>query len=309
MVSKAAKIRLGLFLSVGISILILFFIVVAGRHLMQSQDIYFIEFENYSVTGLHVGGTVNYNGIPVGRIEEIKIKPNDVTKVVIKVGLDKGTPIKSDCEAILIWVGITGVKAVEIRGGTNQATDLKPKSFIRRGVSSLDDISTRALTIAEKIDVIATNISSMTNPENQANLAGILGKTNSILAATETDLASTLQSLSVLAANAAEMSRKLNSSLDRVNNVLTSAELDSLVANINNISAQLKEAGIQNLIGQLSETTSKTGSMVSNVDRLLISNRANLTEILESLREASENFNEFSRQIADQPSIILRGNR
>lgn len=149
----------------------------------------------------------------------------------------------------------------------------------------------------------------MTNPENQANLAGILGKTNSILAATETDLASTLQSLSVLAANAAEMSRKLNSSLDRVNNVLTSAELDSLVANINNISAQLKAADLQNLIGQLSETTSKTGSMVSNVDRLLISNRANLTEILESLREASENLNEFSRQIADQPSIILRGNR
>ncbi|HQF67882.1 MAG TPA: MlaD family protein [Candidatus Cloacimonadota bacterium] len=309
MVSKAAKIRLGLFLSVGISILVLFFIVVAGRHLMQSQDIYFIEFENYSVTGLHVGGTVNYNGIPVGRVEEIKIKPNDVTKVVLKVGLDKGTPIKSDSEAILIWVGITGVKAVEIRGGNNQAADLKPKSFIRRGVSSLDDISTRALTIAEKIDVIATNISSMTNPENQANLAGILGKTNSILAATETDLASTLQSLSVLAANAAEMSRKLNSSLDRVNNVLTSAELDSLVANINSISAQLKEADIQNLIGQLSETTSKTGSMVSNVDRLLISNRANLTEILESLREASENLNEFSRQIADQPSIILRGNR
>ena len=309
MVSKAAKIRLGLFLSVGISILVLFFIVVAGRHLMQSQDIYFIEFENYSVTGLHVGGTVNYNGIPVGRVEEIKIKPNDVTKVVLKVGLDKGTPIKSDSEAILIWVGITGVKAVEIRGGNNQAADLKPKSFIRRGVSSLDDISTRALTIAEKIDVIATNISSMTNPENQANLAGILGKTNSILAATETDLASTLQSLSVLAANAAEMSRKLNSSLDRVNNVLTSAELDSLVANINSISAQLKEADIQNLIGQLSETTSKTGSVVSNVDRLLISNRANLTEILESLREASENLNEFSRQIADQPSIILRGNR
>lgn len=309
MVSKAAKIRLGLFLSVGISILVLFFIVVAGRHLMQSQDIYFIEFENYSVSGLNVGGTVNYNGIPVGRIEEIKIKPNDVTKVVLKVGLDKGTPIKSDSEAILIWVGITGVKAVEIRGGTNQAADLKPKSFIRRGVSSLDDISTRALTIAEKIDVIATNISSMTNPENQANLAGILGKTNSILAATETDLASTLQSLSVLAANAAEMSRKLNSSLDRVNNVLTSAELDSLVANINNISAQLKAADLQNLISQLSETTSKTGSMVSNVDRLLISNRANLTEILESLREASENLNEFSRQIADQPSIILRGNR
>ena len=293
MVSKAAKIRLGLFLSVGISILVLFFIVVAGRHLMQSQDIYFIEFENYSVSGLNVGGTVNYNGIPM----------------VLKVGLDKGTPIKSDSEAILIWVGITGVKAVEIRGGTNQAADLKPKSFIRRGVSSLDDISTRALTIAEKIDVIATNISSMTNPENQANLAGILGKTNSILAATETDLASTLQSLSVLAANAAEMSRKLNSSLDRVNNVLTSAELDSLVANINNISAQLKAADLQNLIGQLSETTSKTGSMVSNVDRLLISNRANLTEILESLREASENLNEFSRQIADQPSIILRGNR
>ena len=118
-----------------------------------------------------------------------------------------------------------------------------------------------------------------------------------------------MANLNVLATNTAALSQKLNTSVDRVNTILTAAELDSLVANVALISAQLRDARIASLIDELNTTTVKAGTLVTNLDRTLITNRANLSETLESLREASENLNEFSRQIADQPSILLRGNR
>ncbi len=309
MVSKAAKVRLGVFVAVGLGLLALFAFVVAGKSLVNREDIYYIEFADYSVSGLQTGGTVKYRGIPVGRVEDIRIHPKDVTRVILTVSVAKGTPIKADSEAILAFVGITGVKAVEIQGGSNQSAPLKPKGYIKAGKSSLEDISVKALTIAEKIDLIATNLASLTNAENRENISGILQQSNSLLTDAKGGLSETLANLNVLATNTAALSQKLNTSVDRVNTILTAAELDSLVANVALISAQLRDARIASLIDELNTTTVKAGTLVTNLDRTLITNRANLSETLESLREASENLNEFSRQIADQPSILLRGNR
>jgi ABC-type transporter Mla subunit MlaD len=421
MISKAAKIRLGVFVTAGTGLLVLFFAVVAGNRLVERRDVYYIQFSNYSVTGLQVGGAVNYQGIRVGRVDEIKIDPKDVTKIIITVSLDSGTPIKEDTEAVLTLVGITGIKAVEIRGGSNEARLMKPGSFIRSGKSMIDDISGRAVSIADKIDQIASNISNLTDEENRRNMADILRQTSLLLADTRSNLATTLQSLNRIAANTAEVtaglgdnitrltdnvtknldsistsatrtigslgddtsrnldslttatiasieeltstlnkelslisanlnqsisdinsqttaliedtnfyinnigshsdamilettkqiteiSMNLNSSLDRINQLLASQEFDNLIANVNALSTQLMDANVKGLVGELQTTISKAGTLITNIDRTLIRNRANLTETLESLREASENLNEFSRQISDQPSLLLRGN-
>ena len=94
MVSKAAKIRLGIFLTIGAILIIIFAAVVAGSRLVEKKDIYYIEFEDYSVSGLQVGSSVNYRGIKIGRVEAVKINPKDVSKIIITISVDRGTPIK-----------------------------------------------------------------------------------------------------------------------------------------------------------------------------------------------------------------------
>ncbi|HNQ43757.1 MAG TPA: MlaD family protein, partial [Candidatus Cloacimonadota bacterium] len=195
MVSKATKIRLGIFLAAGSFLIILFAAAVAGNRLTQKFDRYYIMFEDYPVGGLQVGGSVNYQGIKVGRVEDIKIDPKNVRRVNITISVDGGTPIKEDTEAVLSLVGITGLKAVDIRGGSNEAPLLKPGSFIKSGSTMLDDISVRALSIAEKIDLIAANVSEITDAENRANIANILLQTGLILETTRENLSSTLASL------------------------------------------------------------------------------------------------------------------
>lgn len=487
MLSKAQKVRLGAFITVGSLLLLAILIAIAGNRLVEKKDIYYISFENYSVTGLQVGGSVNYRGIKIGRVEDIKIDPKDVARVIITVSVERGTPIKVDTQATLVFMGITGIKAVELSGGTNAAAMLKPKSFIKTGTTMIEDISDRALSIADKIDVIASNIGKLTDDENRRNIADILRQTSMLLDDTRSNLSSTMSSLNLVAANTArltgglnetitritdtfvdnvnkltdtstsnisdiskntqsnlnritdsatsgissvsdnanrmmnrmsdevaqkldiltrsatvsldsislattgslraltktttsnidslglatknsieslvtqlntelqtvsksldssineinnnanllladtrtqlnqlgdnsnqmilgttrqiaDLSAQINRSLQRVNSIIESPQMESIVSNLNILSGQLAQANMKDLVAELVVILNKAGTAISNIDRTILRNRANLNETLESLREASANLNEFSKQIADQPSIIIRGN-
>ncbi|HPF09664.1 MAG TPA: MlaD family protein, partial [Candidatus Cloacimonadota bacterium] len=216
MVSKATKVRLGIFLAIGFIAILLFAIAVAGNRLTQKWDTYYIMFKDYPVSGLQVGGTVNYQGIKVGQVQAVKIDPEDVSKVIITINVEPGTPIKEDTEAVLSLVGITGLKAVEIKGGTNEAKNMQPESFIKAGSTMLDDISDRALSIAEKIDVIAANIGEITNNENQESIARILSETSLLLADTRANLGGTLASLNRIAENTAGVTEDFGKNLERL---------------------------------------------------------------------------------------------
>ena len=234
MVSKATKVRLGVFLAIGSLLILVFAAAVAGNRLTQKWDTYYIEFVDYPVSGLQVGGTVNYQGIKVGRVEDIKIDPDNVLKVQVRINIEPGTPIKDDTEAVLSLIGITGLKAVEIRGGTNEARTIKPGGNIKAGSTMIDDISERAISIAEKIDLIAANINEITNEQKRENLAKILQETSGILETTSIKLSGTLDAFSRIANNTADLTDDLSRNMD----FLT----QNLAGNINDISDSAVES-------------------------------------------------------------------
>jgi phospholipid/cholesterol/gamma-HCH transport system substrate-binding protein len=300
-VSKAANIRLGIFVVSGIVLLVLFFSLVVGNRLMQKKDTYYIRFKDYSVYGLQVGAAVYYNGIHIGHVSKASIDPRDVANVILALNLERGTPIKEDSEAILIYVGITGTKAVEIRGGTNEARNLEPGSYVKVGSTQLEDISGKAGSIIEKVEQIAENLAKITDEENFQNLGTTLENLNQLAVHSDTLIVSTTRQIE-------DISLKLNTSLDRINQILTSTASDSLITNLNSLTAQLSQTDIKGTVEDLSGAINELRRLITNVDRTLVRNQVNLDDTLESLREASDNLNEFSRQISDQPSILLRKN-
>ncbi len=421
MASKSARIRLGIFVVAGVALIALFFALVIGKQLTHKRETYFLRFTNQSVFGLQAGASVYYKGIPVGTVDKVGIDPKDVESVILTLGIDSSATLKEDCEAVLVYMGITGTKAVEILGGTNAAKDLKSGSYIKTGVTKIEEISGQAVSIVDKVDRIASNLDQLTAEENQANLASILSETSGLIRETRAKLSVTLNSLNQIAQSTkgftegaggsferiadnltanldtistvasrnidrigertstsldsltistraslealtsdlsrqlasisasldksiseinsstnlmladtrqqltkigassdslilmttrdiATVSFKINTAMDRVNQVLASAEMDTLVKNLNTLTAKLNEANIAGLAEELTVTVHKAGNLITNIDRTLIRNRVNLNDTLENLREATENLNDFARQISDQPALILRGN-
>ena len=107
MVTAAQRIRLGIFLAVAATLLVITLGVVAGSKLLERRDQYSIRYRDISVGGLETGADVKYSGIRVGRVDDIRIDPADVTAVIVDISVREGTPIKEDSEASIVTMGIT----------------------------------------------------------------------------------------------------------------------------------------------------------------------------------------------------------
>jgi hypothetical protein len=95
----------------------------------QSEDLkrYRI-FYRGAVAGLSNGAEVEYNGIPVGRVVDIRIDLDDIQKVQVTIEIHtRLVEIRSDARAFLVTNTPSGVVSIGIRGGTNEAMVLEPK--------------------------------------------------------------------------------------------------------------------------------------------------------------------------------------
>ncbi|MBN2830607.1 MAG: MCE family protein [Candidatus Cloacimonetes bacterium] len=283
-VSKAQKIRLGVFVFSGFMLIAVLIAIVAGNKLMEKRDIFYIEYSDSSVNGLSTGGAVKYHGIDIGRVDKIEISPDDITMVVVTISVERGTPIKEDVEATLVPVGITGLKSIEITGGTNASQLLPPKSKIPSGVSAFDNITGKAESIAEKLEILVANLNEITNPKTQRQISEIVSTTNDIVSENKDALFNTMSNLEQITDNA-----------------------NSLVENLSVFSNDLEGIDVKQLIQNLNITIERTNTAVNNIDKMVLKNRTNIDETMDTLRETIENLNEFAKQINENPSILIRG--
>ena len=97
----------------------------------QHYDEYRINFHG-PVSGLSVGGEVQFNGIKVGEVTRIDLDPADANLIHTDIRIQHGTPVRVDSIATTAAQGITGVKFVQISPGSRQQPLLREASDARR---------------------------------------------------------------------------------------------------------------------------------------------------------------------------------
>jgi phospholipid/cholesterol/gamma-HCH transport system substrate-binding protein len=87
-------------------------------HSIRQQGPLRIVFEG-SASGLHKGGSVNFDGVQIGEIKSLKL--DNPRKVVAFVMVDNSAPIRKDTIVGLEFQGLTGVAAISLVGGAATA--------------------------------------------------------------------------------------------------------------------------------------------------------------------------------------------
>ena len=85
---------------------------------IQQQGPLRIVFEG-SASGLHKGGSVNFDGVQIGEIRSLKL--DNPRKIVALVTVDNNAPIRKDTVVGLEFQGLTGVAAISLTGGAASA--------------------------------------------------------------------------------------------------------------------------------------------------------------------------------------------
>lgn len=314
MITKAQKIRLGVFVTVAVIALLSVIGVLLVPKLLETRDVYYIGFRDTSVTGLLEGGTVKYHGLTVGFVSHISIDPKDIRRVIVEVSLDHGTPIKEDTQAEMALLGITGLKLIELSGGSNESKPLKTGSIIEAGVSITDRLTDSAEAIAIKAQRVMDNLSLLTDTDNRLRIIELLENTNktmnelhSALTRNRSLIDTTMANAQAISTDARAISRMTKNTMSKVESVAESDSLRLIMHNLVEITDSIKKADLVALMQELNTTLERSNRMIRDMEASFTKSRADILSTIESFKETSDYLNQFTRMLSEDPSVLVRG--
>ena len=243
----------------------------------QELSRYYIFFKG-SVTGLSKGSLVQYNGITVGRVVDVRVDPDDLEKIQVTVEIDKNlVKIKTDARAFVETNLLSGVATIQIRGGTREAQDLEPEAghrypVIAAGSSTFQRVTETGQQLLERLTVAVDNLNDLLNPENRKAVSDSL---QNIRTVTEAFVAPSKE-VSELVGNANATVLEMTKLLDHIDQGFTGKgglkdeasqalmDFDRLAKNLGDTNRQLQQVLQENRPG-LHEFTQSTLTQVSNL--------------------------------------------
>ncbi len=317
---RAQKIRLGIFLTVSAALLLILVGYFTARGLFERKESYFVAYQNISVSGLEIGSPVKYMGINVGSIADIRISPIDVSTIIVELALQEDTPVKEDAVADIVAMGITGLRTIEIRGGTQEADFLEPGDYIQPGTSFAEDITGKAEDIYFRLEDVLNNLQVFTHPDNMQaftqtakdistftdqatrTVAGI----DELIVENREDIRQSTMAINQFTQELDKTSQEMFFAVSRFNEIMQGDTLAQVLGNFRDLSVTLKETNLNELIEQLAETTAETQLLLSRVGADVDRGTEALTENLLILQYTLNNIHEVSRKVNTNPSVLIR---
>ncbi len=125
----------GAFVLLGIAA-IAYLTIKLGAGALVGGDSYRLEARFDNASGLNVGGSVHVAGVPVGRVEAIRVDPKDYSAIVT-ISVLSGLHLPTDSMASIKTTGLIGDKFIALSPGADDAS-LKPGERITMTESSVD---------------------------------------------------------------------------------------------------------------------------------------------------------------------------
>ncbi len=268
--------KIGLFVSSLFTLLVIF-IFWLGKYGLEDKkyDDYSIFFSE-SVSGLNIGSSIKFMGFEVGTVKDIKINPFNSEEILIDIQIQKGTPIKEDNFAILGNLGITGLKYIELKGGSNNSKLLGENQYgmkvIKSKTSALTTFVDSTEDITKEITILLGQMKKVLNDENISNFSSLLSKS-------ERSMENIEQFSAYLVKNEKRIDELINSMKNFANTGHSSfASVKTSADSFKELTTKIKEEfdkGTFDLKGMSSESFENLNSLLKNLE-----NNLNLTQDL-----------------------------
>ena len=121
METRARHVLIGLFTLIAAALAVLFALWLGRSDRSRDFHLYDIAFEE-AVSGLSRGSTVEFNGIRVGDVVDLRLDPDNPRNVFARVRVERNAPVRTDTQAMLMPVGITGTSLIRLSSGNAPTT-------------------------------------------------------------------------------------------------------------------------------------------------------------------------------------------
>jgi len=279
--------KLGLLAIVTLTVLIWGYRFLKGKNLLDNSNTYYITYTD--VDGLTSSAPVFINGFQVGSVTAVKLKPDDVEKIIVTIEVDGEIEVPKSAEAILAADGIMGGKSILLDYGNEDMASgiLESKSYLKGSSKGLLGSMVDANEMDVYFDKIKNNFSGLidtiTNSSPNAeesimesieefqatikNLSGISNKINVMLAKSASNFDETLSNVASLSETLKNSNSKIAGIIDNLDVVTTdlkNAEISKTVGAAEGAIAEVKTS-----LTTIQVTVKSAETAIDNINKLI----------------------------------------
>ncbi|RWM29594.1 MlaD family protein [Mesorhizobium sp.] len=273
-----------------------------------------------SASGLGRGSFVLFNGVKVGDVKRVYIDVDNPTVAIADTEIDRMTPITKSTQADIGLAGLTGQANIELRGADPKEAKLLDEAEkegrvpeIVANPSAVTNLLQTAQNIFTRADKVLSDLEGFTK-----DVRGPLTQTvknvetfSDALAKNSDGIDKFLSAVSSLSDQLKNVSGRLDSTLKAAEGLLNSVDKDqikSIVANVDTVTANLKETSkqfdttIENVntaVGSVNDFAKQTQGTLAKVGNVLDGiDPADVRTALANIQKASDSANKAAADIA-----------
>jgi phospholipid/cholesterol/gamma-HCH transport system substrate-binding protein len=296
MAKKTSSFLVGIFVIIGVALLAgaIIWIGVTGYLLPGST---YVTYLDESVQGLQKDSVVKYRGVDVGRVEAIRIGPdNKLVAIFMKINMPGD--LSKTVVAQLSSAGITGLMFVDLDYRKPGSPDLSPKLTFPSEYPVIPSKPSEFARIISGINEIITKLNAIDVQGLSEQLKAAVGDVSGFFKGEK--LQSILTRVNQASANLQALTGKANSVIGKVKidaiikeTAVAIAETKATV-----IAAKGFVTDLQNNVNamKLPETMTRTRNVIMEAQ-----------SVTENLRRTTEALEKFSERISERPPDLLFG--
>jgi phospholipid/cholesterol/gamma-HCH transport system substrate-binding protein len=306
--SKREQAWVGLFVLVASGLLLATIFALSGAF-GREGDAYRAYFR--FAGGLEPGATVRVGGIKSGRVEQLRLDPQDSSRVEVLLRVKPGTQIKSDSVAKITSLSALGENYLEVTLGSPAAPAAAPGSVLQsREYFGIGELSETLSSLSPEVQQLAKSLNArvaelqetiarvndLLNDTNRANVSSSLGNVRGMLEENRPALRSTMTNVESASAKVAPLLDDFKKTVKDATEAI--AKVDTMLGE--------NRTDIRDAVAKLRETLAHADSLVGQLDRTMGFNAEGIDEILENIRLATENLKQFTDRIRTRPDSLIR---
>jgi phospholipid/cholesterol/gamma-HCH transport system substrate-binding protein len=316
MKTRNLEILVGAFTLAGLAVIIVGIFVIRGlgaAPLIGYHALY------ANAAGVEDGTPVKYNGMLVGRVQELRIDEDDRSKVRVSFEVRVGTPVTTRTVAKITKADILGDPYIDLHqleplAGQSQRLDA-PEDILAEGsrvlagepfdlqatlddaAAAIESLSSLAALVKRQVEALIEDIRNLLqgaekllSDENRARVEETLARLADTSREIEGLVVDNRAHLDVVLANAEASTQSLRSATQQIDE-----SLDDLLPEGQRLLAQTRET-----MGEMQALVERTKETMTALDV------QQLNDLLSNLEATSRNLSEFSRDLKDRPYRLLR---
>ena len=273
-----------------------------GNVQVGREDEYRIIFPG-PLRGVAKGAEVQFNGIKVGEVSRVRLLPQDTSKIMVDIKVDRATPVRVDSDASTAMQGISGVNAISISAGDpkrpllrDSTSDVPP--IIRAKPNALASLLQNGGEVVSNAGEVLERLNRLLSDRNVANLSATMADLR--------EVSGELAANRAMFSDAASAAAKLDATMTRAQ--ATMGHVDELVqgdgrravANAADAAAELRQtvAEARRALAALSATNGEVGATVL----------PQISDTMRALQELTQDADGLLRSIRQDPrGTLLKG--